>query len=187
REVEAGRFRQDLYYRLNVAHVTVPPLRQRRSAIPELAPAYVRRFNERADRPVTGIDPKVFDALHDHSWPGNLRELENVLARSCLLAQGGELGPEHLELVAAEPAGPVSVEDLTVGSLSERAERLLERLGPGDRTSSADFAEAEGISARTALRDLQWLVEQGYLSQEGSRRGARFRRTAKALPSRSGP
>ncbi len=187
REVEAGRFRQDLYYRLNVAHVTVPPLRQRRSAIPDLVQAYVRRFNERADRPVTGIDPKVFDALHDHTWPGNLRELENVLARACLLAQGSELGPEHLELVAAEPAGPVSVEDLTQGPLSERAERLVERLGTGDRTSSAEFAEAEGISTRTALRDLQGLVEQGYLIQEGSRRGARFRRTAKALPSHFGP
>jgi len=186
-EVEAGRFRQDLYYRLNVAHVTVPPLRQRRAAIPKLVEAYVRRFNERANRPVTGIDPKVFDALHDHSWPGNLRELENVLARSCLLAQGGELGPEYLALVAVEPSGPVSYEDLTGGSLSERAARLLERLGPGDRTSSAEFAEVEGISARTALRDLQWLVEQGYLNQEGSRRGARFRRTSRAIPSRSGP
>ena len=187
REVEAGRFRQDLYYRLNVAHVTVPPLRQRRSAIPDLVTAYVKRFNERADRPVTGVDPKVFDALHDHPWPGNLRELENCLAKACILAGGGELGPEHLELVAPDESGPFSVDDLSAAVLSERAERLIERLGPGDRTSSAEYAQVEGISARTALRDLQDLVEQGYLLQEGSRRGARFRRTSKALPSRSGP
>lgn len=185
-DVERGDFRADLYFRLNVAHVTVPPLRLRRQALPELVEAFVRRFNTSSDRPITGVDPKVMDALFEYPWPGNLRELENVLSKACVLASGGELGPEHLELSVQEESVGVSVDALLGGVLSERQERLLEALGPGERTSSAELAERESISARTALRDLQMLVLQGYLTQEGNRRGARFRRTAKALPTRSG-
>ncbi len=186
-EVERGNFRADLFFRLNVAHVTVPPLRLRRQALPDLVAAFLRRFNETADRPVTGVDPKVMDALYDHPWPGNLRELENVLAKGAVLAQGGELGPEHIDLgPGANSTAPAGGDATAQVVLSERMERLLESLAPGDRTSTAEFAERESISSRTALRDLQALVEAGYLVQEGTRRGARFRRSGRPLPTRAG-
>lgn len=185
-EVERGNFRADLYFRLNVAHVTVPPLRLRRQALPDLVAAFLRRFNATADRPVTGVDPKVMDALYDYPWPGNLRELENVLAKGAVLAQGGELGPEHIDVAPTADASTPTGEGAASVVLSERTERLLESLAPGDRTSTAEFAERESISSRTALRDLQALVEAGYLVQEGTRRGARFRRSGRPLPTRTG-
>ncbi|MCC7012608.1 MAG: sigma 54-interacting transcriptional regulator [Planctomycetes bacterium] len=186
-EVERGNFRGDLYFRLNVAQVTVPPLRLRRQALPDLVEAFVRRFNASADRPVTAVHPRVMDALFEHAWPGNLRELENVLSKACVLASGGELGAEHLELSsAAAEDGAVSVESELPNRTSSRQERLLESLAPGQRITSAEYAEREQISGRTALRDLLDLVELGFLVREGTRRGTRFRRAAKVAPASSG-
>ncbi|MBL8801760.1 MAG: sigma 54-interacting transcriptional regulator [Planctomycetes bacterium] len=181
-EVEAGRLRSDLYFRLNVAQVVVPPLRARPGDVPELVAAFLRRFNSTSARPVTGVDPRVLETLGQHTWPGNVRELENVVARACVLAAGGELGLEHLELEpVAERRGPADA-----AGLSERQERLLVELAAGERVSSAEFAEREGISARTALRDLIDLAERGFLEREGARRGARFRRTEARFEPRRG-
>jgi DNA-binding NtrC family response regulator len=131
---------------------------------------------------VTGVDPRVLETLGQHTWPGNVRELENVVARACVLAAGGELGLEHLELEpVTERRGPADP-----AGLSERQERLLVELAPGERVSSAEFAERENISARTALRDLIDLAERGFLEREGTRRGARFRRTEARFEPRRG-
>jgi DNA-binding NtrC family response regulator/GAF domain-containing protein len=186
-EVERGAFRSDLYFRLNVAQVTVPPLRLRRQALPDLVEAFVRRFNASADRPVTSVHPRVMDALHEYAWPGNLRELENRLSRACVVASGGELGPEHLDFApSGEESELVSVAAGGQGPMTARQERLIERLGAGERIGSAEFAAAEEISSRTALRDLLDLAARGYLIREGERRGTRFRRTAKGFEARSG-
>ncbi len=170
-EVERGTFRPDLYFRLNVAQVSVPPLRIRQADLPELVASVVRKFNASAARPVTGVDSRVLDVLFDHPWPGNLRELENVLSRGLILAGGGELGPEHISLEAGEavPAGPQA-------PVNARQEALLEELAVGGRISSTEHSDRRGISTRTALRDLAELVELGYLAREGSKRGTRFRR-----------
>src|SRR6185436_1534080 len=87
-EVERGRFRSDLYFRLNVAQIAIPPLRLCKAALPELVETAIRRFNATAARPVTGVAPEVLDRLYEHEWPGNLRELFNVLSRGLILAQG---------------------------------------------------------------------------------------------------
>ncbi len=172
-EVEQGRFRSDLYFRLNVAQISVPPLRLRRQALPELVQAFIQRFNASAARPVIGVDPKVLDLFFEHPWPGNVRELENVLARGLILAEGTELRPEHIELsVAAASTTPGPRAE----GLNERQVRLLERLPLGGIISSAEVAEREGVSGRTALRDLLDLAERGWLVREGERRGTRFRR-----------
>jgi DNA-binding NtrC family response regulator len=182
-EVEAGRLRRDLYFRLNVAQVGVPPLRLRRQAIPELVEAFLRRYNASAARPVTGVSPKVMDVLFDHDWPGNVRELENVVTRALVLAEGGELTPDHIDLEpsrsdAGGPTGSIA--------LTNRQEQLLEWLSPGDRISSSEYAQRAEISGRTALRDLLDLTELGFLVREGQRRGTRFRRTQRPIPERSG-
>ena len=90
-EVEAGRFREDLYYRLNVVSVYLPPLRQRREDIPELVGHFLRIYNEQNDRHVPHVEPKAMEALTAYDWPGNVRELQNYVERAVVLAPGDEL------------------------------------------------------------------------------------------------
>lgn len=105
--VAAGKFRRDLYYRLNVYPVTIPPLRERVCDIPPLVDAMIRRFETLHDKRLAGISDKAMLALKSHSWPGNVRELENVLERGVILAPtNGLIEVEHLFLGSAQPAGP---------------------------------------------------------------------------------
>ncbi|MBL9093900.1 MAG: sigma-54-dependent Fis family transcriptional regulator [Planctomycetaceae bacterium] len=90
-EVESERFREDLYYRLNVVPIALPPLRERREDIPELVGYFLNMYNERNDRYVVHIDPRAMQALQDHHWPGNVRELQNYIERSVVMAPGDEL------------------------------------------------------------------------------------------------
>ena len=177
-DAESGAFRRDLYFRLNVAQIAVPPLRLRRLDLPKLVAAALRRHNSSAERPVTGVDPRVLDALFEHPWRGNLRELENALSRALLQAEGGELLPGHLELETF----PVGSPDLASrGGLNPRQEALLDGLREGQRITSVEHAIHHGITSRTALRDLVELAERGYLVREGARRGMRFRRVMQAV------
>lgn len=175
-EVERGRFRSDLYFRLNVAQISVPPLRLRRQDLTGLVEAYLRRHNASAARPVTGVSPAVLDLFVDHAWPGNLRELENVLSRGFILAAGTELSLEHVELHPEGDGGAGGA----APTLNDRQAQALSDLTVAAKISSTEYAERHGISSRTGLRDLLDLVEMGYLSREGSKRGTRFRRTGKA-------
>jgi formate hydrogenlyase transcriptional activator len=88
REVEAGRVRPDLFYRLNVLPIRVPPLRERRGDIPRLARHFVAHFQRKLGKPLTGIDAETMRRLQAHAWPGNVRELRNVIERACVLAIG---------------------------------------------------------------------------------------------------
>jgi DNA-binding NtrC family response regulator len=179
RDAENGAFRRDLYFRLNVARIAVPPLRMRRLDLPGLVAAALRRHNMSADRPVTGVDPRVLDALFEHPWRGNLRELENALSRALLQAEGGELLPGHLELETF-PVGVIP-DPASRGVLNPRQEALIEGLREGQRITSVEHAVHHGITPRTALRDLVELAERGYLVREGARRGMRFRRVMQAV------
>ncbi|MFA5120501.1 sigma-54-dependent Fis family transcriptional regulator [Zavarzinia sp.] len=96
KEVEAGRFRLDLYYRVSVVGITVPALRDRRSDIPELAEHFVRQLAEKHGTPPVGIAPAVIDRLMHYDWPGNIRELRNVIESMLLTATGPELGLRDL-------------------------------------------------------------------------------------------
>ncbi len=95
-EVDAGRFREDLYFRLNVVRIDVPPLRDRRSDIPFLVAHFVAKFRQKLGRTVHAVDPEVMSALYGYSWPGNVRELENVIERSFVLCRGTTIKPEDL-------------------------------------------------------------------------------------------
>lgn len=97
--VEAGHFRRDLYYRINVHPVTIPPLRERATDIPPLAEAMILRFCTLHDKRLLGVTDKALQALAAHDWPGNIRELENVIERGVILApQNGWIETEHLFL-----------------------------------------------------------------------------------------
>jgi len=95
-EVAAARFREDLYYRLNVVTVYVPPLRERREDIPELVAHFMRVYNEENNRHVPHITPDAMRALEEYRWPGNVRELQNYIERAIVLAPADELTPDLL-------------------------------------------------------------------------------------------
>jgi two-component system response regulator AtoC len=95
-EVDAGRFREDLYYRINVVPIYVPPLRDRRDDIPLLARFFFDKYVGEIGKQVASIDPDVFDCLLQYSWPGNVRELENYIERAVVLSEGGDLTVEQL-------------------------------------------------------------------------------------------
>jgi DNA-binding NtrC family response regulator len=108
--VEEGRFRTDLYYRLNVAQIVMPPLRDRGEDILLIASHFLNSFNGKFHRSFTGISDEVKTLFMDYPWPGNVRELRNVLERAMLLNDAATLRPEHVELFRArgggDPAGP---------------------------------------------------------------------------------
>jgi DNA-binding NtrC family response regulator len=95
-EVAAGRFRKDLYYRLDVVPLTLPPLRERRDDIPLLAAHFATKAAEKHTRPQPELSPALYEALVEYDWPGNVRELENVIERLVVLTPGPRLGTEHL-------------------------------------------------------------------------------------------
>jgi transcriptional regulator with PAS, ATPase and Fis domain len=102
-EAAAGRFREDLYYRLNVVPIFLPPLRERREDIPELVAHFLDLYNEQNDRYVAHIEPRALASLQEYSWPGNVRELQNYVERAVVMATGDEL--THALLPSAVASG----------------------------------------------------------------------------------
>jgi DNA-binding NtrC family response regulator len=98
RAIEEGNFREDLYYRLNVFPLTIPPLRERREDIPPLAEYFLRKFRAEQESPVRRISPEAMRKLVDYDWPGNVREIENVVERALVLAAGDALQPDDIRL-----------------------------------------------------------------------------------------
>jgi len=103
-EVAAGRFREDLYYRLNVIQLALPPLRDRVEDVPLLAQHFIRRFAAELDKEVEGMDGMAFDLLATYPFPGNVRELENLIERAVALARGPVIGADLLPPTVTRPA-----------------------------------------------------------------------------------
>ncbi|MCX7817668.1 MAG: sigma 54-interacting transcriptional regulator [Kiritimatiellae bacterium] len=123
--VASGRFREDLYYRLNVFPIYVPPLRNRPSDIPLLANHFLRLYGERGGRRVTAISSEALQRLLSHSWPGNVRELENTIERAVLVCDGDTIEPHHLPpVLQALPPAP----EATGGGLAAQVAALERRL-----------------------------------------------------------
>lgn len=159
-EVAAGQFRQDLYYRLAVVPLSVPPLRERREDIPELIDHFLARCAERLERDPPTLDASAMDLLIHYQWPGNVRELENIITRASVLAGSGTVTADELSRwITASPGmdrDETPAEDLPVGlSLEEMERRLIEatldRFG-GHREKTA---KALGIGVRTLTGKLR--------------------------------
>jgi two-component system response regulator HydG len=126
--VEHGKFREDLYYRLNVVQLHVPPLRERRDDIPLLANHFLRRFAEQFQKNVTRMPRSVMHALEEHLWPGNVRELENVIQRAVALADGPSIELWHLPATLRTNFGaPAPIEQSYEGEVREFKRRLIVR------------------------------------------------------------
>jgi transcriptional regulator with PAS, ATPase and Fis domain len=152
--VASGQFRDDLYYRLNVGTVHLPPLRQRLDDLEPLVRHFVIRCNQRLGRTVSGVSAQVLGLLARHSWPGNVRELANVIERAMVAAAGNLILPEHLPPQLRQPTLERSVEPTAPLTL-EAAERdqILRALAAvgGKRI---DAARLLGLSRRTLYRKL---------------------------------
>ena len=165
-EVAAGRFREDLYYRLNVIALTAPPLRARREDIPLLVDHFLGAYCAKNGRPRLEVSREVTQALLDYDWPGNVRELENAIERAVVLCRSSALSVEDLPDVITKSSNPVlSVLSIPVGtSLDEVERRLIRetlRHTKGDKSLAAQLL---GISTRTIYRkldDVGWEVDDG--------------------------
>lgn len=125
KEVEAGRFRKDLYYRLKIIAVHLPPLRERLTDVPALVDYFTTRFAQEYAKPLRRVSDPAIEKLLTHAWPGNVRELENCMRRAVLMCMGDVLLPEHIQFEFA-PAAPADGEhEESVSSLKERIQALV--------------------------------------------------------------
>ncbi len=150
-EATAGRFREDLLFRVNTVEIHLPPLRERREDVPALAAFFLKRYAQRYRKAIANFEPAALQALLAHPWPGNVRELDHAIERGVLLARGTELAAEDLGLRTAADGAP-PIERLTL----DEAERLLitralER--HGQNVSLA--AKALGVSRSALYRRLE--------------------------------
>ncbi len=149
-EVKAGRFREDLFYRLNVVAVTLPPLRARKADIPALVSHFVEKYSKAYDKDVKGLAPGTLNALLSHDWPGNVRELENVVERAVVLATSSALTAEDLPPTLRGPRPQASSPGTLIPGATfydiER-EAILRTLEMVDG-STTRAAEVLGISVR---------------------------------------
>jgi formate hydrogenlyase transcriptional activator len=112
--VKRNKFRSDLYYRLNVFPISLPPLRERREDIPALASHFVEIYSRRMGKQIDDLSPEIMSALVSHQWPGNIRELQNFIERSVILSVGPVLSPPLAQLKdspAADSMGAVTLEE----------------------------------------------------------------------------
>ncbi len=165
-DIENSKFREDLYYRLAVVPINLPPLKERPEEIPDLVHFFIERHSERLKIPVTGIEPEAMEVLLKHNWPGNIRELENLLEQAMVLADRPTLRAEDLPERVRSPMSdsapgviPEVGDDLSVkrhtASLERRLiQKALEKTG-GNRTHAAELLELSPRALRYKIRDYE--------------------------------
>jgi transcriptional regulator with PAS, ATPase and Fis domain len=150
--VESGQFRSDLFYRLNVVPIHIPPLRERRDDISSQVEYFLNRFCTKYGKGTLRISPEIMPALISYNWPGNIRELENVMERMVLMSEGEEIGYEQLpaEIQGIEPATDTHTLKGTVDSIYRSTERqLIEDALKKTDQNRTKAAKLLGISRRT--------------------------------------
>ncbi len=152
--LEEGTFREDLYYRLNVVAIDIPPLREHKDDIPALANFFLEKFSRDSGKNLSGITPGAMKILIDHHWPGNVRELQNVIERAVTLSAGGKLDVDDIHLdkprqrAVSEPASAALPDGMTMEQWEDEMIREALRKAAGNKSQAA---RALGLS-RNALR-----------------------------------
>ena len=198
-EVAAGRFRSDLFYRLNVVHVQMPPLRDRPDDIPLLVSHFLSKYGKGAGKSKISIDSDALRSLMDYQWPGNVRELENAIERAVILASGDRIQLRDVPAEIAYPAQvhppeePVQVEQheirseemrgavvpdigerLPASGLRPRQHKAIEFVKQHGFITNKYYSQINAISERQALRELNEMVEAGHLNRAGKGRGVHY-------------
>jgi transcriptional regulator with GAF, ATPase, and Fis domain len=160
--IAEGRFREDLFYRLAVVPMELPPLRERREDIPMLVGHFIEKFNRRLGKRVEGVDPEAMLILQSYGWPGNIRELENLMERSVLFADGPIVEATQLPDALREKAPGVPVPIAAVGPI-------------------AAIASPAGASMKEIVRQAQAELERGLIAAALEETGGNVTRAAKRL------
>lgn len=153
-EVKAGRFREDLYYRLNVVHLKVPSLKERKDDLPLLIDSFIKKFAAENEKEIIGIDSKAKAALLKYDWPGNIRQLQNCIESSVVMSNGKQIKLEDLPLSVSEYTGQEAI-SIPMGISLEDAEKIIimQNLSAnkGNKSKTADIL---GIGRKTLHRKL---------------------------------
>jgi len=158
--IQEGTFREDLYYRLNVVSLTLPPLRERREDIPALVQAFIEEFNTRYDKHIRSVDESVLNSLIAQPWPGNVRELRNTLERAIIVCDGDTILSKHVppapSLRSVEHAdGPDTVSFRVGTSLEEAEKALILKTLAANGNNKTRAADVLGISLKTLHNKLK--------------------------------
>jgi DNA-binding NtrC family response regulator len=156
-EVKAGRFREDLYFRLNGIHIEVPPLRERKDDLPLLLNSFLERYNKENNKHITGFDNQSRSALYKYDWPGNIRELQHCVESSVVMASGEEITLEDLP-PSVSRSGKVETISIPVGTTLEEAEKIIiQETLAANKGNKSKTADVLGIGRKTLHRKLdEW-------------------------------
>lgn len=167
-EVKAGRFREDLYYRLNVINIYVPPLRERKDDIPLLIASFLDEFNKENNKHIKGINNRAKSAMFNYSWPGNIRELRNCMESAVVMCLGDEIGLEDLPPTVAQSTANNSI-NIPLGITLDEVEKVVvqENLA-ANKNNKSKTAEILGIGRKTLQRKLsEWgITEASEIEEE---------------------
>jgi DNA-binding NtrC family response regulator len=188
-EVDGGRFREDLYYRLNVIHIDMPPLRERMDDVPQLVEHFLAKFRFKPDAIPTTISEEAMARLMEHDWPGNVRELENAIERAVVLSRGNPIMPDHLPLTespamaggkartrraAAKDEGAGSAEGAAGAAAGAAGAGAAGGTGNGNgkakRNGSAASTSGAGESFKEAVESLEKRLIAEALERNGGNR-----------------
>ncbi len=168
--VKDGRFREDLFYRLNVVRITLPPLRDRREDLPTLVRHFVARYATETKKAVRGVTQETMALLAAHAWPGNVRELANVIERAVVLSAGDQIVPEDLALTGAVPASPPTLSAASAkigeyhGQVKEYKQAIIKtalRQAGGNQTKAAELLGLQRTYLVKLLRALKIREQEG--------------------------
>ena len=153
-EVKAGRFREDLYYRLNVVRLQVPPLRERKDDIPLLMDSFLKRFSEENSKSILGFENRARQALYRYDWPGNIRELQNCIESAVVMCSGKEISIEDLPPTISRFSGEGSI-SIPMGLSLDDAEKIIIKenlaFNNGNKTKTAEIL---GIERKTLAKKI---------------------------------
>jgi len=194
--VRAGTFREDLYFRINVVRLTIPPLRERKEDLPALVEAFLKELG----RLPSDLTPKALEMLLQHDWPGNIRELRHALERASLLAGSGAIDGKHVGLENLRHSMSTAAMKLRASSgttqaagkvdyhghvLNRRQIALLDFLRANGVATNREYVQLVNVSVPTGWRDLKDLLDKGIIRAEGQGRNTVYRLTDEAPISKS--
>lgn len=153
-EISKGTFREDLFYRLNVVNIHVPPLRERKEDIPLLVSAFIKEFAQENGKPVEGIDPKANALLYNYSWPGNVRELRNSIESAVVMSKGSIITPDDLPPSLTEDSESNDIRIPVGSTLAEAEQEIIRSTLSAYNGNKSKTAEVLGIGRKTLHRKI---------------------------------